>query len=458
MTRIRPQPGPQEQFLLSKADIVIYGGAAGGGKSFGLLLDPLKHIKNSKFGAVIFRKDYTHIHTEGGLLDESRNIYPHANATLRRVPATRWVFKSGAKVTFSILDHDKNLIKWQGSQIPMIGFDELTHFSEKAFFFMLSRNRTTCGIKPYVRATCNPDPDSWLAKFLEWWIDQDTGYPVKERSGVMRWFVRRDEKLHWANTKEELWKTLNLVSDLDRSKPKSVTFIMSTLFDNKILMDVNPEYYANLEALSLVERERLLHGNWKIKPVAGLYFKHTQIGEFLKVIPDDVIKWVRAWDLAATSEDEKGKAAYTSGVLIGRRRNERFLIADVINKRLSADEVRKLVLHTAQKDKVRFGSVTIRIPQDPGQAGKEQAKSYTRMLAGFNIKIKPESGSKETRAEPMAAQWQAGNFDVLTAEWNDEYISQLESFPMSEFKDMVDASTTGFSEIVFKNTGFIGAH
>jgi predicted phage terminase large subunit-like protein len=310
-------------------------------------------------------------------------------------------------------------------------------------------------VKPYLRATCNPDPDSFVAKFIEWWIDQDTGYPIKERSGVLRWFVRRDEQLHWAGTKEELWEKFNLVSELDRLKPKSVTFIASTLFDNKILMEANPEYHANLEAMSLIERERLLHGNWKIKPAAGLFFRRTQVGEMLKVIPDDVVKWVRAWDLAATAEDEGGNPAFTSGILMGMRKSGRFIVADVINKRLNADDVRKLVLLTAQVDKARFGRVTTRLPKDPGQAGKEQARSYVRMLAGFIAKAIAETGSKESRAEPMAAQWQGGNFDVLVAPWNDMYFEQLESFPMSRYKDMVDGSTSAFSELAFKNTSFI---
>ena len=88
-----------------------------------------------------------------------------------------------------------------------------------------------------------------------------------------------------------------------------------------------------------------------------------------------------------------------------------------------------------------------RFPQDPGQAGKEQAQSYIRMLAGFLVKAIPESGSKESRAEPMAAQWQAGNFDVLLAEWNEMYFNELESFPESKFKDMVDAGSSAFNEL-----------
>lgn len=129
-----------------------------------------------------------------------------------------WLFddKNGntlGKVTFAHIERDEELEKWQGSQICEIGFDELTHFSENTFFFMLSRNRSACGVKPFVRATCNPDSDSWVAKFIEWWIDQDTGYPIPERSGAIRWMIRRDETIYWADRKEELWEQFNLETD-----------------------------------------------------------------------------------------------------------------------------------------------------------------------------------------------------------------------------------------------------
>ena len=84
---------------------------------------------------------------------------------------------------------------WQGAQITLICFDELTHFSAHQFFYMVSRNRSTCGVRPYIRATCNPDADSWVADFLTWWIDPESGLPIPERAGVLRYFVRIAEKI-----------------------------------------------------------------------------------------------------------------------------------------------------------------------------------------------------------------------------------------------------------------------
>jgi predicted phage terminase large subunit-like protein len=454
--RLAPQKGPQEQFLATSADVCIYGGAAGGGKTFGLLLEPLRHMGNKDFNAIIFRRNYTQVTSPGGLWDSSKKIYSQVQGSYPlKTPKLHWTFPKGATVNFAQLESDDSCESWQGSQITMIGFDELTHFSEYQFFYMLSRNRTDSGITPYVRATCNPDADSWVATFIEWWIDQKTGYPIKERSGVIRWMVRLNEQIHWVDSREEavlLAMETGLKREEAETMPKSVTFIASTLQDNKILMKNDPGYLANLQALPLVERERLLHGNWKIKASAGLMFKRTQVN-MLEEIPNDVILWCRGWDLAATAEDEDGNPAYTAGVLVGKRQNGRYIVADVINRRLSASDVRKLILMTAQTDRAAYGRVIQRLPQDPGQAGKEQAQSYMKLLSGFIVKIMPESGDKVTRAEPFSAMWQGtetmeqGFVDVLIAPWNGEFFNQYESFPQSDFKDMVDAGANAFNQI-----------
>lgn len=449
---LKPQEGPQTQFMATPASICIYGGAAGGGKSYGLLLSPLRYKNVPGFGCTIFRRNFNQIFAQGGLWDESMQIYRGVRGADPKFARGQWWFRDNdgnivSKVTFAHIERDEDVHKWQGSQICEIGFDELTHFSEKVFFYMLSRNRSTCGVVPFVRATCNPDADSWVAKFIEWWIDQNTGYPIPERSGKIRWFIRRNETLYWANTKQELWERFNLKTEEERQEPRSVTFIMSRLSDNQELLKVNPGYLANLKALSEIERERLLKGNWKIKAAAGLFFKRTQLGEILEKPPNDVVRWVRCWDLAATEKTEDGDPAYTAGVLMGKRKNGRYVIADVINRQMSASDVRKTIKLTAQADRATYKRVRVRLPKDPGQAGKEQAESYVKFLAGFDVKTVAESGSKEARAEPMAAQWQAGNFDIVCGPWNEEYLLQLENFPDGKFKDMVDASANGFAEI-----------
>lgn len=451
---LAPQKGPQEMFLATSADICIYGGAAGGGKTYGLLLEPLRYMDNPDYNATIFRRDYTQVTSPGGLWDSSRKIYRYVKGSQPlKTPKLHWTFKRGASVNFAHLGCDEDCDDWQGSQLTMIGFDELTHFSEYQFFYMLSRNRTDSGVKPYIRATCNPDADSWVAKFISWWINQETGYPIPERSGVIRWMVRLNEVVTWFDSREEAVQGAienGVKPEQAETMPKSVTFIASTLYDNKILMKNDTGYLANLQAMALVQRERLLHGNWKIKAQAGRYFKRTQIpiDGYLERIPDDVVYWCRAWDLAATDEDENGDADYTAGVLIGRRKNGRFIIADVINRQIKAGDVESLILMTSMFDRNKYGyNYKVRIPQDPGAAGKIVAKQYLNSLSGFDVKAQPVSGSKELRATPFAAQWQNGFVDVLIAPWNEEYFSQMESFPESKHDDMVDASSDAFNEL-----------
>lgn len=111
---------------------------------------------------------------------------------------------------------------------------------------------------------------------------------------------------------------------------------------------------------------------------------------------------------------------------------------------------------TAQADRAAYKRVRVRLPKDPGQAGKEQAESYIKFLSGFDVTAVAESGSKEARAEPMAAQWQAGNFDIMYGEWNEAYLTQLENFPDGKFKDMVDASANAFAEIETKTAFNVG--
>lgn len=254
---IAPHAGPQTQFLRSTADIAIYGGAAGSGKSYALLLDPIRHIHVPRFRCAIFRRTSEQIRTGGGLWDESCDIYPLVGGTGRE-QMLDWRWPCGSTIRFEQLQHEQTKLEYHGSQLAMEGFDELTMFTESQFFYLVSRNRTTCGVKPYIRATCNADSRSWVAKFIAWWIDQDTGFPIPERSGVKRYFVRAEDDLVWADSRAELR------AKYPDKNSKSVTFIPAKLSDNQTLMLKNPEYLDNLMALPRIERQRLLEGNWKV--------------------------------------------------------------------------------------------------------------------------------------------------------------------------------------------------
>ena len=433
---IRPQPGPQEAFLSSPADIVIYGGGAGGGKTWALLMECVRHSANKHFGAVIFRRQSVQITNEGGLWDNAMAMYPVIGARPVKSPSLCFVFPSGSRVTFAHLNQESDVLGYQGAQIPLIAFDELAHFERSQFFYLLSRNRSTCGVRPYIRATCNPDADSWVAEFIAWWIDAD-GFPISSRAGQLRWFCRIADQIQWADSPADLVAAHGIATE----DAKSVTFIPALVTDNPALLRADPGYLANLKALSRVERERLLYGNWRIRPAAGLYFPRHQ-ANLIDIAPAHLTE-VRAWDLAATPPTENNPSPdATAGAKIGRH-GGRWVITHMAHLRGNAGQVRAAILNTAQQD---GHAVTISLPQDPGQAGKDQAQSLAAMLSGYRVVIRRPSHDKITRAEPFAAQWQAGNVDVLRGPWTEALLSELEAFPDGH-DDQIDALADGFAAL-----------
>lgn len=444
-TIIRPQAGPQTAFLASPADIAIYGGSAGGGKTWALLMEPLRHVANPQFGAVFFRRSTVQVRNEGGLWDESEKLYPSIGAVPKE-HVLQWNFPAGASVSFAHLEHDKTVLNWQGSQIPLICFDELTHFSAKQFWYMVSRNRSMCGVRPYIRATCNPDADSWVAEFISWWINPDTGLPIPERAGKLRWFVRIGDAIVWADDPAELSDYINPL-DGEPIPPKSVTFVPAKLTDNAALMAVDPGYLANLMALPTVERERLLGGNWKIRPAAGLLFRRGWC-EVVDAIPAGA-RWMRGWDLGATPKTESNDPDWTAGTKIGKLPDGRYIVAHHCRDRLSPSGVERLIKNTAEAD---GKDVQISLPQDPGQAGKSQVTNLTKMLAGFTVRATPESGDKITRFSPFSAQVEAGNVLVLRGPWNEAWFSSLEGFPEAAHDDDADSTSRAFNALLSAST------
>ena len=437
---IGPQPGKQTDFLASSADLVIYGGAAGGGKTAGLLLEPLRHIGNKDFTAVFFRRTFPQVTNPGAMWDESMKFYPLVGGVGRKSMLT-WRFPSGARVEFAHLQYEETKLNWQGSQIVLLCWDELSHFTESQFFYLLSRNRSVSGIRPYVRATTNPDADSWVAKFIEWWIDPETGYAIPERSGVVRWFARLKGEIIWGDSPAEVEARAGA-----GAIAKSCTFISAHVHDNQILMKLDPGYLANLMALPLVERERLLGGNWKIRAEAGKVFNRAWFGAMLPAAPV-CEKYVRYWDKASAVDGD-----FTCGVLMGVRDGTYYVI-DVQRDRLSTFARESLIKQTAQLDKQAYGArVTTWIEQEPGSGGKDSAVSTVKNLAGFIIRVERPSADKVTRAEPLSAQAEVGNVKLVAGAWNEAFLSELHSFPTGSFDDIVDSASGAFNRLALGRT------
>ena len=410
---------------------MIYGGAAGGGKTWALLMQPLRHISNKDFGGVIFRRTSPQIRNQGGLWDESTKIFPLLGAEPRQ-SVLEWLFPAGAKLKFAHLQYETDVHDWQGAQVPFIGFDQLEHFSESQFWYMLSRNRSLCGVKPYIRATVNPDADSWVAKLIEWWIDQASGLPIEDRSGVVRWFVRVNNEIKWADSREEL--------AVDDEEPKSLTFIPAKLTDNEILMQKDPGYLANLKALSLVDRERLLGGNWKIVATAGKIFNRGWF-EIVDAVPAGG-RTVRAWDLAAT---EKKMTAddpdYTTSNKM-RVVNGIYYVLDATADRVGPTDADNAMKNHASQDGI---TCAVRWEEEGGASGKRDTAHLIKLLAGYDCGgIRPE-GDKIVRAKPLAAQAEAGNVKLLRGPWNERWLNHMHGQPEIAHDDEMDAASIAFN-------------
>jgi len=298
--------------------------------------------------------------------------------------------------------------------VQFLGFDELPHFTEYAYRYMQSRLRSAAGIPIRLRATGNPDGPhlEWVRARFAAWIDGDVP------AGESRWYSP-DGVIVPKGTEHAL----------------SRCYIPGRLRDNPYLP---PEYVAQLMALDPVTRAKLLDGDWDACVGEGKLF-HRDWWQYLDAAPP-VARKVRAWDLGAGGDP-------TEGVLIGDRGPgliPRYVVLDCITHVGPPHEVHALIAATAAAD---GPDVIVRLPQDPGQAGKAQASYLVQKLAGYNVSTSTESGDKVTRAGPMAAQAEAGNIDILEGDWNDAFLNELSIFPAGA-KDQADAASRAFNELV----------
>ena len=151
---------------------------------------------------------------------------------------------------------------------------------------------------------------------------------------------------------------------------------------------------------------------------------------------------VRAWDLAATAAGEGRDPDWTVGLKLGRDGMGRLFVLDVLRLRGGPHDVAQAIVATAHRD---GRAVPVGLPQDPGQAGKQQISWLTGLLAGHRVVASPETGSKLLRAGPVAAQAEAGNLALLRAGWNEILLEELRDFPQGRKDDQVDALARAFA-------------
>lgn len=277
--RIIAQRGGQERMLFRKEDIVISGGSRGGAKSFSLVLEGLKDIYEPAFSGLIIRNQKDDL---SQIIKYSERLYGQYGIYNRSSSVREWTFHAGGKLNFSYYsDAYEDFVKrFQGKQYNYIGIDEITHIPYEKFKYLATCNRNGMGLYNRIWGTCNPDPDSWVRKFIDWWIGED-GFPIPERDCKVRYcFMDGDspDMIYWGDTPDEVYEQCSdiidplwndsyaaLGYDKKRMFVKSVTFVRAGIEENVIFMKADPTYLANLAQQGEEQRSRDLGGNWNYK-------------------------------------------------------------------------------------------------------------------------------------------------------------------------------------------------
>ena len=231
-----PQPR-QAIFMARPEDEALYGGAAGGGKSDCALAEALRQVHIPHYRGLILRKTFPQL---SELIDRSAQIYKPAFPKAKyNDQKHEWVFPSGAKIFFGALQHTKDRVNYQGKRYDFIDFDELTQFHWEEYSYLFSRNRPNGpGTRCYIRAQANP------GGIGHGWVKERFITAAKPMETI-----REPVKIRFPDGRE-----------ITRFKTR--IFVPSTIFDNRILLENDPDYLMRLASMPTQERNALLYGDW----------------------------------------------------------------------------------------------------------------------------------------------------------------------------------------------------
>lgn len=431
------QEGAQSVALNCDADVIIYGGAAGSGKSYLGLLKCLMQSADSAFNGIVFRRTSTVM--RDGLWAEGKAMFRPWKPRIQEQPM-RMEWDNGAVLKFNHMEHEKDAEKdHQGKQYSLVVFDEATHFTEYQVTYLMSRLRSAAKGNSQMLLTCNPDPDSFICKWIEWWLDED-GFPIRERSGVKRYYANINGELKFAATPEELLeKYEDFLKVYNRNtgeyvitQPKSMCFISGTIFDNPALIEANPQYLSELNSLPPIEKARLLDGNWYVRPEGSNYFTRNWLNK-VEALPKYLVG-CRAWDKASSEPSDINKYPdYTACIKMYKSREGHFYIvgdyASTCIDKLENQVYGRFRETPGSRDQkildqaIHDGKdLTIVLPQDPASAGatefQESAKKL--ILEGFGVQKDPTPSqtSKLTRYVPFSSACENGLVYILEHTFN----------------------------------------
>tara|TARA_R110000751_G_scaffold13832_2_gene45878 strand:+ start:1711 stop:3135 length:1425 start_codon:yes stop_codon:yes gene_type:complete len=362
-------PGPQTDFLSASEQEVLYGGAAGGGKSFAMLADPVRYFNNPLSNKLLVRRSTEELRE---LISVSKQLYPRAIPGIKFLEREKtWIAPSGASLWLSYLDRDDDVSRYQGQAFNWIGFDELTQWpSPFAWNYMRSRLRTTrnSGLSLYQRGTTNPGGagHSWVKKTF---VD-----PAPNNTAFNATDPETGEDIVWPNGHTKQGQPLF-----------KRRFIPATLFDNPYLAE-DGLYEANLLSLPEHQRKQLLEGNWDVNEGAAF----TEWNKNIHVIEPFEIP--SGW--ARFRACDYGYGSYTGVVWIAVAPDEQLIVyREMYCSKVIATDLADMVLEAEYGEKIRYGVLDSSLWHNRGDTGPSLAEQMVQK----GCRWRPSDRSKGSR-------------------------------------------------------------
>lgn len=401
-------PGPQSRFLASSAYEALYGGAAGGGKSDALLMGALRFVDRPGYRALLLRRTFPEL--ARSLIERARRWYSLVGAH-GSDGGKIWRFPSGAVIEFGHVEHDEDVYKYQSAEYQFLGFDELTHFTQHQYTYLLSRVRSVSGIPVRVRAGTNPGGEGheWVKRRWGAWLDESHAGPRAE-SGEARYY-----RLSEAGDEVPCERAPGALSRV---------FVQARISDNPQLMAADPSYADRLRGLSVVERKRLLDGEWKLFEDPGALWRRSWFTDGRRSSAGELRRVVVAVDPAGSAKktaDEAGIVVAGIGPCscLGKPDLHLFVLADATGK-YAPRTMAELAIELYWKfgaDRIvaedNFGGQIVKdlitlVAQDPEYVARMRAQLGDRVGSVVAYKAVHASRGKAIRAEPVAATYHQG--------------------------------------------------